>query len=471
MKKYLPMIVLFGLIAFSCQKVNNPQTEPAKPGYYTFTLKASADDPEITKTDYAADQVTFSWSTNDEISVLFHNGETHKFFTLKTSQGGSKTATFSGQVEEGYELGASETEGGAYWALFPANSAHSWNTSYHMPDFNFAAETDYTQSHFSANIPMWGSGDADGSFTFRYLTGCYKFTFTDIESSKIKLTVHNNGNGYYLSGKSSVMGSGSDTYLDCYNNRYGAGSKDVSFIEAVDATSKTAVFYVPYRSWDALKPNLTLTDPDTGTIIAEYTAKASLQSVSLGKLVVIPAKSLAGITPFVPKINIDGNFDDWDGITEFSNDNPAGSSSANRIAAWRATSDEQYIYLYYVIGSGKITSANYSYIYTGFDIGNDGVGEYTVGENVGGPCDVELLLYPFVLGSSPVACTSSATGHIKFGGSTVGSVNVNGKIDGNAYIEASIPRDKIGSPATGVVIKANHSYQGYTTGWHTFTLE
>ena len=107
----------------------------------------------------------------------------------------------------------------------------------------------------------------------------------------------------------------------------------------------------------------------------------------------------------------------------------------------------------------------------GFDIGNDGVGTYTVPENVGGPCDVQLLLYPFVVGSDPIACTASLTGHIKYNGQTVGSVNVNGKIDGNAYIEASIPRDKIGSPAKDVVIKANHSYQGYTTDWSTFTLD
>ncbi len=180
---------------------------------------------------------------------------------------------------------------------------------------------------------------------------------------------------------------------------------------------------------------------------------------------------------FVPAIDIDGSFNDWtqpkDGVTilSFENDNAPGTSSANRIARWKVTSDEKFIYFYYEIGSEKITSVNYSYIYAGLDIGNDGVGQYSVNENIGGTCDVKLYFYPFVLGSDPVSCSSSENGELSYDGSTVGKVNVNGKIDGNAFIEVSIPRDKIGNPGSNVIVNVNHSYQGWTVGWHTFTLK
>ena len=97
MKKLFPIMVLCGLVSFACSKVvEDPQVE--EPGYYTFVLNADAGQ-DLTRTEYA-DEVTFAWSKDDEISVLFHKGETHKFFTLKTSEGGSASAQFSGQIEK-----------------------------------------------------------------------------------------------------------------------------------------------------------------------------------------------------------------------------------------------------------------------------------------------------------------------------------------------------------------------------------
>lgn len=456
MKKYLPLIVLFGLLAFSCNKA----TAPEETGYYTFELNAGVDQG-LTRTDYAADDVTFSWSTDDEISVLFHSGETHKFFTLKTSEGGSATAKFTGQIENGYELGASEAEGGVFWALFPASDQHSWNTTTHLPDFYEAPEVDYTQSHFSANIPMYAQGDADGNFTFKYLTSCYKFVFTDVDAAKVKFVVHSAGSGgWYLSGKSPVKLDGSTPYLQCYE---GTGSRDVTFIEAVDPAEKKAVFYVPFRGWEPFTPQITLINVDNGATLLNVTAKQPLTGVSWGKLVVLPAKSLSDVHVFVPKINIDGDFSDWTNIPEF------GSDHTNRIVHWKATSDEKNIYFYFEIVGAKAKAEGY--IYSGLDFGADGEGGSAAGGNVGGTCEVELLVYPFVDNGGTVGCAATQNGHIKYMGSTVGDVIVNGTIDGNAFIETSIPRDKVGSPASGVTVSAGHSYDWYTTGFSSFTLE
>ena len=182
--------------------------------------------------------------------------------------------------------------------------------------------------------------------------------------------------------------------------------------------------------------------------------------------------------PFVPAITIDGAFNDWTNpasgvtISSFDNDNAVGSSSANRIARWKATSDEENIYFYYEIGSGKISSSGY--IYAGLDFGADGTGGSSVGKGINGVCEVRLLVYPFTESGGSVVCASTPNGEILYypsSTSSVGKVNVNGSISGNAFVEISIPRNLVGSPASGTIVNANHSYQEYGVGWHTFTLK
>ncbi len=390
MKKYIALIALFGFVLFSCSKspIVEPQA-PAESGYYTFTLNANADvmesvtDGSETKSYYGADEVSFNWSANDEISVLFHKGEDHKFFTLKTTTGGSSSASFSGTIDEGYVLGASETESvnQQYWALFPASANHSWNTETHLPDFYEAPEVDYTKSHFSANIPMYANGDADGNFSFKYLTSCYKFTFTDIDAQKVKLSVHSaSSGGWYLSGKSPIKIDGSTYYLQCYD---GTGSRDVSYIEAVDATEKKAVFYVPFRGWETFKPQLTLTNVDNGATLLSVTAKSALAAASFGKIVVLPAKSLSGISVFVPKINIDGDMSDWDGIET------ASTNDSNNYRVFKATFDSKYIYLY----TKRVTVSGQRYIYYDFDLDNDPSTGATEGSRTGLEAYMALVLY------------------------------------------------------------------------------
>ena len=429
MKKYLPLIVLFGLLAFSCNKA----TAPEETGYYTFELNAGVDQG-LTRTDYAADDVTFSWSTDDEISVLFHSGETHKFFTLKTSEGGSATAKFTGQIENGYELGASEAEGGVFWALFPASDQHSWNTTTHLPDFYEAPEVDYTQSHFSANIPMYAQGDADGNFTFKYLTSCYKFVFTDVDAAKVKFVVHSAGSGgWYLSGKSPVKLDGSTPYLQCYE---GTGSRDVTFIEAVDPATKKAVFYVPFRGWEPFTPEITLINVDNGATLLHVTAKQALTSASFGKIVVLPAKSLADVHVFVPAININGDFSDWaDVSTGVTSDVTPGVYQA-----FKVTYDEQFIYFYTKRDNRDAIWAKGAYIYYDLDTDND----ETTGVTKDGCPGLEYWMYLQPYGgtaSAPEFISSPSGGGYPSSAVYKGVVCAGANGDGFVETEISIPRE------------------------------
>ena len=122
-------ILLFTAVAFvACNKVsetiiNEPVEVPVNndipAGYHLVTLSAAQAEAvdEDTKTTYANDKV-FSWTSGDEISVLFNDGSTNRFFTFSTTGTGA-SATFTGLVEDGFDYEGSV--GGTKWALFPAN--------------------------------------------------------------------------------------------------------------------------------------------------------------------------------------------------------------------------------------------------------------------------------------------------------------------------------------------------------------
>ena len=117
MKKYfIPFLLMAAAAVAACQPKENIE-EPALEGSYIYTLNASA--PEVTKSDYDASGA-FSWSASDQISVLFHKGDDNKFFTLSNTSGAGASATFSGAIDAGYEIGASTD--GTQWALYPAGS-------------------------------------------------------------------------------------------------------------------------------------------------------------------------------------------------------------------------------------------------------------------------------------------------------------------------------------------------------------
>ena len=427
MKKLLPIMVLLGLIAVSCNKTVVPDEPQA--GSYTFVLNASVDQ-DLTKTDYTND-VTFSWSDDDAISVLFHKGEDHKFFTLTTSEGGSATAKFTGEIESGYELGASEAEGGVAWALFPASSEHSWDAERHLPDFYEAPEIDYTQSHFSANLPMYANGDAEGNFTFKYLTSCYKFTFTNIEASKVKFMVHSSGSGaWYLSGKSPIKLDGETPYLQCYD---GTGSRDVTYIEAVE--SKKAVFYVPFRGWEPFTPEITLVDADNNATLLHATAKEPLASAPFGRIVVLPAKSI-GEAPVVPPaaINIDGDMSDWADIK--------GAETPDAICkVMKVFNDDTNFYVYLASAPGGRGSQLWGdaagYYYLDFDWDNDETTGIAENKNPGFDCWCYLYIFGGTADAPIIKLNPNGHGEEM----SIKNITAKGVItDSLIEIELSIPR-------------------------------
>lgn len=364
MRKALLYIGILVFFAISCSKWSGAEKEQitVPEGKYLFTLRATTE--YYTKT-YYSDETTFKWSDNDEISVLFHNTaaghETeNEFYTLKTTTGGSGSADFSGLIDEGWEIGASDT--GTKWALYPAGS-HSYSAGDTYPTFNVPTVTDFTASHVSANLPMVTDG-AGGVYKFYHLTNAFKFTFTNIDVSKVKLVVENQSSKY-LSGNIPII------YTDKYylaNESASSASKSLTLIK--DVTSKTVEFYIPYRAYNYdFQPQLTLYDASNNYTLKTITAKTDFNTISTGarefkdrRIIVVPSISASGTgLPIISKFGVD-----WESVSVSA----SGTAPFEEI---KAVKDASYIYLYLKVSkSGIVTSpsaskANMVRLYIGND--------------------------------------------------------------------------------------------------------
>ena len=103
---HLSWLLVAAAVITACQKErveNEPVVEQTP---YVYSVKATISSDAETRTDYDADG-KFSWTAGDQISVLFHDGEIDRFFTLTADAAGA-TATFSGTIERGFIIGASD---------------------------------------------------------------------------------------------------------------------------------------------------------------------------------------------------------------------------------------------------------------------------------------------------------------------------------------------------------------------------
>lgn len=178
----------------------------------------------------------------------------------------------------------------------------------------------------------------------------------------------------------------------------------------------------------------------------------------------------AGSTPPPSSgITIDGNFSDWANVT------PSYSSVGNRFNSWKYVSTTDKLFLYYEVNATKIKSDGTSKIYVGFDMDmnpNTGAqGEYGAAGTSGSFSITESGLeavayfYPWN-GTTAVLSGELADSYVQCPvGEETGKVTLGGKIEGEvAYLEISIPKSAIGSPAAGTHIIINSAMQYYPTG-------
>ena len=489
MKRFsLYMLIMAAAVVAACQvepvdelSSNDPET-PVVPevqkGTYTYTINASIKEDEAPaevalKSDYDGDG-HFSWSSGDAISVLFHNGDDNKFFTLTTTGTGS-SASFSGEIETGYTIGASDGDGSdkKIWALFPASANHSY-TAGSNPSFYVQPSVDFSATHFSANIPMYALNEAEGNLSFTNLASTYKFIVTGIKSGvgKVEFSVYNQTT-YGLSGSWPIH---ADKYVNYGYADPGSAKSTLTYVS--DVTSNQAVFYVSCRYWGEFQPVITVRNYATGVAIKTFTATKVLEPNYLDHVwpVTLDVSEANGGNYYTPAITIDGDLSDWAAIATLP------SSQTSRIREWKFKSDAYYVYFYFSLRKNRCGTGKPLAI--GFNTDNDTItgDNYDTNKILGNETIVTSVPFTNTVGSDliPINGTDASSSAKIYGGSTNNGVvyvyNYDageslGSDSSSTYIELSIPRDKLNLPAAGNTITIGCAFDYYVTGTQSITLE
>lgn len=353
---YTYLLIIAAAALTACEKQPVSETPGILDQPYVFSIKASS--PAIdTKTDYD-DSGVFSWSSGDQISVLFNNGTNNKFFTLTTSESGDE-ATFSGTIDPGYTIGATDgtTEDKKIWALFPASNDHTY-TPGENPKFYVQPVVDFSTTHFSANLPMYDKLAADGILSFKHLTGAYKLTIKDLDESikTVRISISNQKT-YALSGLWPID---SDPKL---NYDYAApGSANSCLTFTANVAENKAVLYIPCRrnSGSAFQPIISIYNAENDYIIKQFTATNPATTPKLATVKPLTISAPGTGNPFLSAYNIN-----WSSETNSAN----GDTSADAVKLIKAKADSRYLYVYLEIPVNKIYSddtygySNRSYLF------------------------------------------------------------------------------------------------------------
>ena len=488
MKKILiPFMAFAAILAVSCNKVNSVGETAVTPGWHKVSINADtfipADDVE-TKTAYASDRY-FSWTTGDKISVLMNNGTTNRFFTLEATSGGSATASFSGEVLDGYDYFGSVADG-TKWALYPASDNHEYHEEWTEPKaykilFDLPREIDLS-TNFSANIPMKAIGDGENHYSFSPISATFKFTFKVAAGiSKVKLTV-SRSDGYSLSGMMPLRTDSGDFLA--FEIREGRGTVygDVSITRSVETvgSDRVATFYVPYRIYQDLKtPTIALRNADNGYTLFSETATKNLTASDQNRLTIVPTADLTAKGLGSPIL---GTGIDWSAVDMYPLDGEKEyfPSSSSKITAWKFKSDATNVYFFYKIPSTMDRAHSGGYIVASFDTDNDPDTGGNPGYGHGAGMEYFNYCYPFTNASgNPVAFAwgvsngspaNKAWDGSAFASSGATAITYGAIMDGDIYVETVLPRASIGSPTSGATIRVNTSVNSYAVGAQTVTL-
>ena len=354
--------VLAMTMAVACVMEEQAAEEPAEntvpEGYHLVTLRAGREDPSLTKTTYGDDKI-FSWTSGDQISVLFNNGSVNRFFTFSTTGTGA-SASFTGMVEDGYDYeGAVST--GTKWALFPASGNHVYTSDtdikFHIPE-----EDDGNV----CNIPMIAQS-AGSEYLFHHMCGAVKFIFRGLGANQeVKLTFDSRSDDRQTSGLFNIQNLSSGvSEATLSGNYHEAGSEPTRYVTAMANSAGKAVIYMPLAMAEYSSFYFDLWNADKSVNLCEiHPSGVSSFNSHKGRITVIPSRQLGE----EPKggITVDGDFSDWEEHTE--------RYMGSTLSVVKATADRQYLYIYQKIANSNYTFtdsyANYQFVYVDTDNDN-----------------------------------------------------------------------------------------------------
>ena len=169
-------------------------------------------------------------------------------------------------------------------------------------------------------------------------------------------------------------------------------------------------------------------------------------------------------------ITIDGDFSDWAGIEVFA------SEATSRIREWKISSDENNVYIYAAMRKNRAESSKKLVI--GFNTDNDAAtGSLTDNNNMKGCEAIARNIIPFKSSTEGITGADSGSEVVSTAGNTETGVVVVNAVPGtedassdasNCYFELSIPKAKLGLPASAISVGLSYDY--YFTGYKSVTL-
>ena len=358
------------ILAVACVMEEPSAEKPAETtvpeGYHLVTLRAGREDTSTTKTTYGEDKI-FSWSSGDQISVLFNNGSVNKFFTFTTTGTGA-SASFTGLVEDGYDYeGSASTD--TKWALFPASENHVYTSD---TDIRFFIPEGDDGS--VCNIPMIAQS-VGTEYLFHHMCGAVKFIFRGLAANQeVKLSFDSRNDNRKTSGLFNIQRlSYGVSEAIIRGNYHEDGAEPTRYAAARANSSGVAVIYLPLPMSEYPSENnassqywasfyFDLWNADKSVNLCEiHPASGSSFKLHKGRITVIPPRQL-GEEP-MGGITIDGDFSDWDVHTE--------RYMGSTLGEVKATADRQYLYIYQKIINSNYTFtdsyANYQFVYVDTD--------------------------------------------------------------------------------------------------------
>ena len=174
-----------------------------------------------------------------------------------------------------------------------------------------------------------------------------------------------------------------------------------------------------------------------------------------------------GDVPVTAGIEIDGDFDDWEVIDEFSGQRPGGADNS-RIYSWKMTYDDDYVYFYLKLNTEKMKASRY--LYVGFDTDSD---EGT-GTLLGGIPGMEKYAYCYPVSSDePFTLVQGVDEKSSINSESNTNFEVWSVTDTEdpsvTHVELSVPRETLGVEAGTISVAV--AYNDYNTAKQSITLE
>ena len=251
------------------------------------TIRATAG--EITKTTYAEEK-TFAWEAGDKISVLGVKGSSMKFFVFETAESGA-SVDFTGQVEEGYELGD--------YAVYPETLEPAISGG----ELHITLPSELASASELKNLPLVGLTSGENAYAFKTATGIVKFTLENLweDAATVRLTSLNEP----LAGEFALAPTAGALTFDSAV----AGEMTLKVGIEPDAAG-SASFYVPVPEGSLAALDVTVLDGSG----KELGTKSSTKEIVTVRNTVLPLKALPMRTWHIETLAGNGGTSSVDGI-------------------------------------------------------------------------------------------------------------------------------------------------------------